>query len=160
MRLAEPDAGMDVERVIGRRAGRRRRDPLGGGESERVRLADDEALESHAPVEQRAAGVHGVALAGQGGGRSGSDLRQWCGRADLGRTCPLRRQVQAGLAALPRHLAHREGDAVWRIELGHAVCPQALGIMGFQPALQEAGRYGEMGDALDDRADLDASEPA
>ena len=56
MRLAEPDAGMDVERIEHHGvAAPPLRDLFGGGVRERVGAADDEGLEGQARIERRAA---------------------------------------------------------------------------------------------------------
>ena len=56
MRLAEADAGMDVERVEHHRlAARRQRHLLGGGVRQRVGAADHEAVEGQPRIERRAA---------------------------------------------------------------------------------------------------------
>ncbi len=161
MRLAEPDTGMDVERVVGAAAGRGCSDAFRRGEGELVRLADDEGLEAHAPVEHGTAGINEITLGsldlrhgdrsafGFGGGGDRSRLAAAQGH-DLGRR----------LRQIARHRAHREHDAVEARQFGHAVDPQPFGVMRLEPALQEAGGHRQISHAVDDAAELDAREPA
>lgn len=151
---------MEVERIIGALAGRRRGDALGRGEGELVRLADDEALEAHALVQRRAADIDQFRFAGLGACRSRFRRlrrrlasRGCSAAADHG----LRQRRRGGIA---RGLTNGEQHAVRRREFGDAVHPQPLGIMGFEPALQEAGRDGEVGHGVDDARKLEAGEPA
>ena len=52
--LAEADAGVEVERIVERLAALVPGDAVGGGMGERVRAADDEALEGETRIERRA----------------------------------------------------------------------------------------------------------
>ena len=69
MRLAEADAGMEEERVVERLAVLVMGDAVGRRVGERVRAADDEAVEGQARIERRAAELVAVAaLVGNGSG--------------------------------------------------------------------------------------------
>ncbi len=133
MRLAEADAGMDVERIEHHGIAAPSFGDLACGRmGQRVGAADDEAREGQARIERRAA--ERVVIGRDRRGRGRAQLRR-------GRAASLDRR---GCFLRLHHGAHsgpdREIDAMHFRHLGLPARQHALGIVGLDPALQEARR--------------------
>ena len=140
MRLAETDAGVDVERVEHHRlAAAGRRHLFGCGMRQRVGASDHEAVESQAQIERRSA--ERIV--------SGRDRRIGC--AQLADVEPQRARVACGLDDLRRlrigrrgadhRAAHADLDLLDFRLLGLPAGQQAVGVMRLDPALEEPRRH-------------------
>ncbi|MGY4300822.1 hypothetical protein ACVWXN_008917 [Bradyrhizobium sp. i1.4.4] len=153
MRLAEANAGMDVERIehdgiaatpFGDLTSRRMR--------QRVGAADDEACKGQARIERRAA--ERVVVCGDRRSRRRAQFRR--GRA----ACFDRRRRLLLLHDRAHRGANGEIDAMNFRRLGLPARQYALGIMRLNPALQEARRHREPHALLLHAFQIHTGEPA
>ena len=160
MRLAQADAGMDVQWIEHHRvAAPGGRHLLGGGMGQRIGAADHEAVEAQAGVEWRAAErlMHARIADRHRPAVTIADSKTAAAIVAAGR--------EFGLG-LHRHgraqhgRAHDQLDAadfrLFRLPAGQ----HALGIVRLDPALEETGRYRQAHGSLFDRFQVHAREPA
>ena len=164
VRLAQADAGMEVERVVEGALALVAGDALGGGMGQGVGAADHEAREGEAGIERRtgevAGGVDRAALGvrdmGGHGCRAagGMEPRQRAGgRAGLGRADGRRAGGGGGAA-------HADLDPADLLGFRLEGVQDAIDVVRLDPALEEAGRHGEPGGSAADALQFEAREPA
>ena len=157
--LAEPDAGMNVERIEHDRVAA---PPLGnlfcGGVSEGVRASDDEGLEGQTRIERGTAEsvMHGRDRPDRAAHVAAVDL----GLAGVARTYRHLQRLELRRQGADHRGAHREFDAREVRLLGLPAGQHPLGVMGLDPALEKAGWYGQLHRIPFAAVELHASEPA
>ncbi|MGY2931520.1 hypothetical protein ACVWZ6_001122 [Bradyrhizobium sp. GM6.1] len=153
MRLAEADTRMDVERIehdgiaattLGDLTRSRMR--------QRVGTADDEARKRQARIERRAAECIMIGRDRRGRGRAQLRRRRAARFDRRGRFLLLHHGAHGR--------AHGEIDAMHFRHLGLPARQHALGIMGLDPALQEAGWHRQTHALVLDAFQIHAREPA
>ena len=157
VRLAQPDARMDVDRVEAHRVvGGSMGHLLGHLQRHLVGRAGDEGVEGHLGVEraarQRIATRRLRHRLAHQAGRSGHSAL--LGVLDLGFLVGLR-QAWPGLAVDP----HREVQPVQGAEFGLEGLEDLFGIVRLHPGAEEPGRHRQMGEVIDDLFQLEPGKP-
>ena len=162
--LAQPDARVEIERVVERALPLVIGDPLGGGVRQGVRASDHEAREGQPRVERRAAEIApGLAAARLGRRRDRGDRDRRAGRVEAGERTAGRAGLgdpggdRTGRRPGP---AHADLDPRDLLDLGLEGVEHAVEVVRLDPALEEAGRDRQTGRSAGHGLQLQAGEPA